>query len=107
MPEAGEAFMDLEEERRQDRALAATPAVDYLMNHLEAHMAEFNPRLVAKLEKSRELQGFLQGRALHALKTWHQALKQDLSKMQARELAESVLLPVPEDDQGMTEDSTG
>lgn len=84
--------------KAQDRELAATPAVDYLMNHLEAYMVEFNPHLLAKLEKSRELQGFLQRRSIHALKTWHQCLSKGLTEIQAWELVESVLLPVPEED---------
>jgi hypothetical protein len=72
------------------------PVCRLMQSQLEAHIAEFNPRLLRELEDSGQLQEYLEERSSQARLVYLQARKAGLSPHQAGEVANGDLFPEPE-----------
>jgi hypothetical protein len=73
-----------------------SPVCQLMRAKLECHMAEFNPRLLKELEDSGKLQEYLEDRVSQARLIYLDARKVGMSPLQAGELADEDLYPLPE-----------
>jgi hypothetical protein len=90
--------------RNDDLPDPKQPVCQLMAAQLEAHMAEFNPRLLKELEDSAQLQEFLEERASQARLIYLQCRKAGMSPLQAGEVANQDLYPPPETSEEAEED---
>jgi hypothetical protein len=76
-----------------------------MQSKLECHMAEFNPRLLKKLEDSGQLQEFLEDPSIQARLIYLQCRNAGMSPQEAGEVADKDLYPEPEISQEEDEDT--
>jgi hypothetical protein len=86
----------MEKRKNEDMPDPNSAACQLMQAKLECHMAEFNPRQLKDLEDSGQLQEYLEERVSQARLIYLDARKAGMSPLQAGELADEDLYPLPE-----------